>query len=131
MGNALAELDLERLPPSQKKVEQDWFAIFNPQVQRVLDVELLHTLTHESVVCCVRFSHDGKYVATGCNRSAQIFDVATGNKVSHLQDENADNQGDLYIRSVCFSPDGNYLATGAEDKLIRVCWTPKYRGKLY
>jgi glucose repression regulatory protein TUP1 len=27
----------------------------------------------------------------------------------------------LYIRSVCFSPDGKYLATGAEDKLIRVC----------
>lgn len=27
---------------------------------------------------------------------------------------------DLYIRSVCFSPDGRYLATGAEDKMIRV-----------
>lgn len=121
VGNALAELDLERLPHHQKKVEADWFAIFNPAVPRVLDVELLHTLAHESVVCCVRFSHDGKYVATGCNRSAQIFDVHTGNKVSHLQDENVDAQGDLYIRSVCFSPDGNYLATGAEDKLIRVC----------
>lgn len=120
MGNALAELDLERLPMHQKKVEADWFAIFNPQVQRVLDVDLLHTLPHESVVCCVRFSHDGKYVATGCNRSAQIFDVVTGNKVCHLQDENVDNPGDLYIRSVCFSPDGQYLATGAEDKLIRV-----------
>ncbi len=29
-------------------------------------------------------------------------------------------QEDLYIRSVCFSPDGVYLATGAEDKVIRV-----------
>ncbi|KAG0002011.1 general transcription repressor [Entomortierella chlamydospora] len=27
---------------------------------------------------------------------------------------------DLYIRSVCFSPDGKYLATGAEDKQIRI-----------
>jgi glucose repression regulatory protein TUP1 len=26
----------------------------------------------------------------------------------------------LYIRSVCFSPNGQYLATGAEDKVIRV-----------
>ncbi|PBP22775.1 WD40 repeat-like protein [Diplocarpon rosae] len=120
VGNALAELDLERLPAHQKKVEPEWFAIFNPEVPRVLDVDLLHTLVHESVVCCVRFSHDGKYVATGCNRSAQIFDVVTGAKVCVLQDESVDSVGDLYIRSVCFSPDGRYLATGAEDKLIRV-----------
>jgi glucose repression regulatory protein TUP1 len=116
----LAELDLERLPPHQKKVSDDWFAIFNPSVPRVLDVDLLHTLQHESVVCCVRFSHDGKYVATGCNRSAQIFDVHTGQKVCVLQDDSVEAVGDLYIRSVCFSPDGKYLATGAEDKLIRV-----------
>ena len=120
VGNALAELDLERLPNHQKKVENDWFAIFNPQVPRILDVDLIHTLIHESVVCCVRFSHDGKYVATGCNRSAQIFDVVTGEKICILQDESVDSVGDLYIRSVCFSPDGRYLATGAEDKLIRV-----------
>ncbi|KAF8859675.1 WD40 repeat-like protein [Acephala macrosclerotiorum] len=120
VGNALAELDLERLPGHQKKVEADWFAIFNPEVPRVLDVDLVHTLQHESVVCCVRFSHDGKYVATGCNRSAQIFDVVSGQKVCVLQDESVDSVGDLYIRSVCFSPDGRFLATGAEDKLIRV-----------
>lgn len=94
--------------------------MFNPAVTRVLDVELLHTLQHESVVCCVRFSHDGNYVATGCNRCAQIYDVHTGRQVTVLQDDSVDKDGDLYIRSVCFSPDGRYLATGAEDKLIRV-----------
>ena len=120
VGNALAELDLERLPPNQKKEGSDWFAVFNPRVPRILDVDLVHTLPHDSVVCCVRFSHDGKYVATGCNRSAQIFDVKTGNRVSYLQDESVDRDGDLYIRSVAFSPDGRYLATGAEDKQIRV-----------
>ncbi len=40
---------------------------------------------------------------------------------SVLVDEQASKTGDLYIRSVCFSPDGKYLATGAEDKQIRVC----------
>jgi len=35
-------------------------------------------------------------------------------------DEAATQTGDLYIRSVCFSPDGKYLATGAEDKQIKV-----------
>ncbi|KAI3337397.1 WD40-repeat-containing domain protein [Xylariaceae sp. AK1471] len=120
VNNALGELDPERVPAHVKKTRDDWFVIFNQHVPRVLDVDLVHTLSHESVVCCVRFSHDGKYVATGCNRSAQIYDVTSGEKVCVLQDENADVTGDLYIRSVCFSPDGKYLATGAEDKLIRV-----------
>lgn len=124
VGNNLADLDPERIPPSGKKEGSDWFALFNPRVPRVLDVDLVHTLEHHSVVCCVRFSQDGKYIATGCNRSAQIFDVQTGVKVTTLQDESVDRDGDLYIRSVCFSPDGRYLATGAEDKQIRVSLEP-------
>ncbi|KAI9836692.1 MAG: hypothetical protein M1819_001328 [Sarea resinae] len=120
VGNNLADLDPDRLAPNQKREGSDWFAVFNPRVPRVLDVDLVHTLSHDSVVCCVRFSNDGKYVATGCNRSAQIFDVTNGKMVSHLQDDSVDKDGDLYIRSVCFSPDGRYLATGAEDRQIRV-----------
>ncbi|KAJ5884149.1 uncharacterized protein N7473_011035 [Penicillium subrubescens] len=116
----LANWDPADLPASQKREGSDWYAVFNPEVQRVLDVELVHHLNHDSVVCCVRFSRDGKYLATGCNRSAQIFDVTTGQNVATLQDENVDKDGDLYIRSVCFSPDGKYLATGAEDKQIRL-----------
>ena len=120
VGNQLADLAPDLLPPHQKREGDDWFAVFNPRVQRVLDVELVHTLQHESVVCCVRFSQDGKFVATGCNRAAQIYEVHTGRLVTCLQDDTVDKDGDLYIRSVCFSPDGRFLATGAEDKLIRV-----------
>jgi WD40 repeat protein len=40
---------------------------------------------------------------------------------SVLQDDNVGKENDdLYIRSVCFSPDGKFIATGAEDKQIRV-----------
>ncbi|KAI9865005.1 MAG: general transcription repressor [Vezdaea acicularis] len=120
VGNKLADLDAERMPDTRKKEGNDWYAVFNPRVQRVLDVDLVHNLSHESVVCCVRFSRDGRYVATGCNKTAQIYDVRTGSKVCVLEDKNVEEKGDLYIRSVCFSPDGRYLATGAEDKLIRV-----------
>ncbi|KAJ9150803.1 Transcriptional repressor tup1 [Pleurostoma richardsiae] len=119
-NNSLGDIDPDRLPAHFKKAKDDWFVIFNQNVPRMLDVDLVHTLQHESVVCCVRFSADGKYVATGCNRSAQIYDVTTGEKLCVLQDDSVDVSGDLYIRSVCFSPDGKYLATGAEDKLIRV-----------
>lgn len=122
IGNTLSDYELDRLPPHLKRQGEDWHAIFNPnpRVPRRLDVELVHNLAHQSVVCCVRFSHDGRHVATGCNRSAQIFDVVTGAQICHLQDTNTNQEGDLYIRSVCFSPDGKYLATGAEDKIIRV-----------
>ncbi|KIJ12191.1 hypothetical protein PAXINDRAFT_157005 [Paxillus involutus ATCC 200175] len=114
------DLDPQHVPPEFKKEGSDWFAVFNPKVKRVLDVNLVHTLMHESVVCCVRFSADGKFLATGCNRTAQIYDTKTGAKTCVLADDYAGKAGDLYIRSVCFSPDGKYLATGAEDKQIRI-----------
>lgn len=119
-SNVLADLDVESLPENFKKEGSDWYAVFNPRARRVLDVDLIHNLPHQSVVCCVRFSLDGRFVATGCNRAAQIFDVETGQPVAHLQDGSLPEDGDLYIRSVCFSPNGQYLATGAEDKVIRV-----------
>lgn len=121
VGNVLAELNPDEMRSDQKREGQDWYAVFNPNIRRSLDIDLVNTLAHDSVVCCVRFSQDGKYVATGCNRSAQIFEVATGTQVIKLQDDSVEKEGDLYIRSVCFSPDGMYLATGAEDKVIRVC----------
>jgi len=123
VGNQLVDLNVDQLPPQLKREGEDWYAVFNPRVPRTLDVELVHNLSHNSVVCCVRFSRDGRFVATGCNRSAQIFDVETGQKVVQLQDNSVAAEGDLYIRSVCFSPDGYHLATGAEDKIIRVCLT--------
>lgn len=120
IGNTLSDYEPDKLPPHFKRMGDDWHAVFNPRVSRRLDVDLVHNLAHQSVVCCVRFSHDGRFVATGCNRSAQIFDVYSGKQVCHLQDTNTSADGDLYIRSVCFSPDGRFLATGAEDKIIRV-----------
>lgn len=119
-GVFLDELDPAVMPPELKKEGPDYWAVFNPNTKRVIDVDIVHTFPHASVVCCVQFSADGKYLATGCNRTAQIFDLKTGNKTCVLADESANQAGDLYIRSVCFSPDGRYLATGAEDKLIRI-----------
>ncbi|KAJ6469769.1 chromatin associated protein [Mycena vitilis] len=108
------------VPPQWKKEGTDWFVLYNPAIPRTLDVSLVHTFHHETVVCCVQFSADGKWLATGCNRTAQIYDVQTGQKACVLADESSGKTGDLYIRSVRFSPDGKFLATGAEDKRIRI-----------
>lgn len=107
---------------SLHKEGTDWFATYNSRSPcgKSLDISILHQFNHESVVCCVRFSKDGRYLATGCNRSAQIFEMKTGALVCKLEDDSIQKAGDSYIRSVCFSPDGKYLATGAEDCQIRV-----------
>lgn len=80
----------------------------------------MYTPQHESIVCCVKFSHDGRYLTTGCSRPVQIYDVGTGVTVCILQDERMGADDYNYMRSACFSPDGKYPATAAEDRLIRV-----------
>ncbi|KAH9066218.1 chromatin associated protein [Lactarius vividus] len=116
----LAEPDPLTVPPEFKKGGSDWFAVFNPKIERTLDVNLVHTLRHKSVVCCIKFSADGKYLATGSNHSTQIFDSMSGQNICELVDSLANKDVNLYIRGVCFSPDGNYLATGADDRRIRI-----------
>ncbi|KAG6894392.1 hypothetical protein C0992_006292, partial [Termitomyces sp. T32_za158] len=44
----------------------------------------------------------------------------TTSKPAQKYDDTAGNSGDLYIRSVRFSPDGKLLATGSEDHQIRI-----------
>lgn len=142
----LLDLDSQTVPSHLKKQTNDYYILYNPALPREVDVELHCSLDHTSVVCCVRFSNDGEFLATGCNKTTQVFRVSDGALVARLSDDAAtqgngqnDSSGDgddsnneanfaasktassdLYIRSVCFSPDGKFLATGAEDRLIRI-----------
>ncbi|GAA5829686.1 hypothetical protein JCM3766R1_001264 [Sporobolomyces carnicolor] len=116
----VTNFDPETAPKDLKKEGSDWMTMFNPNVKRVLDVGLVHTLVHDSVVCCVRFSPDGKILATGCNRNTTLYDTKTGAKISVLFDESSGANNDNYIRSASFSPDGKYLATGSEDRVVRI-----------
>jgi general transcriptional corepressor TUP1 len=132
-SSSMMMMDVDTPTPSKEslKFEQpqhttassaEWNLTLNTNVKKHLDVNLLHDLDHNSVVCCVKFSANGKYLATGCKQSAQLYDVESGQKVQTFieADPNNPHQGDPYIRSVCFSPDNMTLATGAEDRTIKL-----------
>ncbi|UPK97931.1 hypothetical protein LCI18_008866 [Fusarium solani-melongenae] len=117
-GISLADIDFNSLSPLYKKDGEGWYAIFNPQIQRDLDVDLVHVFKHSSVVTSVRVSHDGMYIATGCNLTAQIFDTKTGERVCTLYHNAPDANEGMFVRSVSFSPDDHCLATGSENSMV-------------
>jgi len=114
----------------------DWSVNFNRNIKPALNVKLEHVLTPGTIVVCVRFSPGGKYLAVGVkNGRTYIYDVKTGvgnwsvtfilvwrTSIDFRDSFLADNyetrkQG---IRSLCFSPDGKYLAVGSSGGQLRV-----------
>ena len=122
VGNMLADLDPYQLAPDKRVLLEDWTAVFNPNSSRPLNVGSVHSISHTSVVCCVRFSTYGTVIAVGLNHSATVYSVTTGQEVVSFehQDPSLLVDYDMYVRDVCFDSKDVYLATGAEDRKIRV-----------
>ena len=73
---------------------------------------------------CVTYSSDGRYFASTDGRTVQIHDLES-EKCRMLQGRT------VSIKSVAFSPDGSYLASGASDRTVRI-WNLKSKsGKYY
>ncbi|EEY59397.1 transcriptional repressor TUP1-like protein [Phytophthora infestans T30-4] len=95
--------------------------------------EMHQSMDHQSVVCCVRFSSDGTMMASGCHKTAQVFDVKTGDRKflvsrpagsgqtpTSQSNAAANEPDDAYVRAVCFSPDCSKLVAGMPQNTIRV-----------
>ncbi|WP_261561806.1 pentapeptide repeat-containing protein [Frankia tisae] len=73
---------------------------------------------HTDRVYAVRFSQDGRHLASASNDgSARIWDVATGACRQVLR------PGTARMWAAAFSPDGRFLATAGDDLVIRL-WDP-------
>ena len=109
----------DELPPERKKAGDRWSAVINPDIDSNWEIDLLHSLAHNSIVNCIQFSNDGKYIAVGCAvGTVQIVEVSTGAQVARLQDD--DYSHDCLCVKVRFLPDNYLLLTAHGDGNIRV-----------
>lgn len=102
--------------------DPDWFLVHNKYYSRQFRIHLMHTFNHSSAVDCVAFSPDGRYIATACYDSDQVFDIETGMKVASFFDEEMDMTLAHCRGKICFSFDGQYLASAGSnsDGIIRI-----------
>eukprot|EP00871_Galdieria_phlegrea_P004189 jgi/Galph1/4771/GphlegSOOS_G3470.1 len=101
---------------------------------RNVNIRRCQSYSLDSVVCCVRYSMDGRYLATGSNRTSDLFDALTGEHIAKFSLSSTEkpkgsdsfSSEPSYIRAVAFSTDGTLLCTGGEDHSVRI-WDIKRR----
>jgi WD40 repeat protein len=61
----------------------------------------------------VGFSHDGKFIVSGSYYTIRIWEVATGEELTHMSHDN-------YVTQIAFSPDDYFVVSGDLDRTVRV-----------
>lgn len=97
-----------------------------------IQVKQQNSLSWDSVVCCVWYSRDEKYLATYPSRAARIFNSETGRFVPAFEKGDGgapievDARPNSYFCAVCLSSNGNWPVTGARDHILKI-WDVRLR----
>jgi WD40 repeat protein/uncharacterized caspase-like protein len=75
--------------------------------------KLMVQLGHSSSVVSAAISADKRFLVTGGDDTARLWDVATGSEIRAFQHTDS-------VYAVTFSPDGNYILTGCNDKFAHL-----------
>ena len=77
----------------------------------------IHTLKgYDDQIGAVTFNPEGSLLATAGEGAVEIWDVASGNRLYVLEEEEHKGR----VKSVAFSPDGQFLVSGSTDTTIQV-----------
>lgn len=113
-------LDPLTAPAYSVKEGSGWLAVFNPEAPRQMDVRLHRRYVHGGVVCCVKFSSDGRWLAVGTNNAVILYDITQDEKVTFSLTSDDETGKPNHARSVTISPDSKFLVAGSEDNIIRI-----------
>src|ERR1022692_4677181 len=81
---------------------------------RGASAELKLQLGHSSMVNSVALSPDSRWVLTGGDSTARLWDVSSGREIRRFEGHSG------YVSSVAFSPDGRSVLTGSGDHTARL-----------
>ncbi|KAI1366204.1 hypothetical protein F5Y08DRAFT_302008 [Xylaria arbuscula] len=104
------------------RLQSNEFALLrNKKRNPNLDVNLMHTFQHDSVVTCVDVSPDDHFLAITCKKTARVFDIRTRDEVNSFDIRHSFPVGVNHIEAIHFICQGHYLA-GATDQGFLIVW---------
>ncbi|GAW11337.1 hypothetical protein ANO14919_006810 [Xylariales sp. No.14919] len=102
--------------------------LLNEKFKSSLDVNLIHTLKHSNITCCVDISLDDRLIAIGGDKLARVYDTGTGKEKFRFKIDPHGIDGKNYVRAVRFGNNGRYLAAGLQDSRL-ILWQLQSSGR--